>query len=201
MTAPKKKAEAAPKGAASPRGSAAKSELVEVYKILHHSQEPLTVPEIAALMPKTGYGSAAMNAYREHKEATDPTWLEGKEGVWSAAAQREAMIWWVRRIVKSGVHTKKLSVNTKPVQNMHGISVEGTYSAGVAPMVRVKTFTEHSTLVPWTPDLAEKLNRGHAAGMEFIAELDAMRLATKKPTVAEWRALAELAERAIRAKQ
>ena len=59
-------------------GSAAASETVEAYRILVEAGEPLTVAQIAERFPRTAYPSAACNAYREHKEKTDPTWLNGK---------------------------------------------------------------------------------------------------------------------------
>jgi hypothetical protein len=43
--------------------------------------------------------AAAVRKYREHKQQTDPTWLEGKGNQWSLEAQREAMRWRVASVV------------------------------------------------------------------------------------------------------
>jgi hypothetical protein len=191
---------AAPKGAApkAARGKGAKAENVEVYKILKAASEPLTVPQIADRMPKTGYESAAMNAYREHKQAVDPTWLEGKTERWSSTARREAMVWWVRKIVRSLVHSKNLKVNERPVVNQNTVVREGAYLPGMAPKVRRIVWVEEATLIDWTPELSESLNRGHVAGMEFTKRYTDYRCDGKKHTKAEAEALLELADRAIR---
>jgi hypothetical protein len=148
------------------RGRAARSELVLVYKILHKAGRPLTVPEIAELCPRTGYLSEAMNRYREHKERTDPTWLSGRGDRWPADCEREAMVWWVRGIVKYGLTHRILECKTKPVGR--NVKTEGSYVPGRPPMVSVKVYREHKTLVPWTPELETGLSRGHVAGMEFL---------------------------------
>lgn len=196
MTA-KSTAGAASKGAA-PRGSAASSEVVEVYKILVEAGEPLTVPQIAERMPRTGYVSAAMQKYREHKEKTDPTWLDGKSATWSKPAQDEAFMWWVRAVVRSGVHYKKFIVNAKPVQNMYGTVKEGTYLPGTAPMVRHHVWVETVTLAPWSPELQTELVGGQVAGMQFLNQLDEFERLGKKPKATEMASLLKLAEQAIR---
>src|SRR5262245_17384253 len=138
---------AAPTGAASPRkrprGAAASSELVAVYGILLKAGKPLTVPEIAEQMPRTGFASEAMRQYTRHKEQNDPTWLEGKGGRWSPTAMNEAMEWWVRKIVSDGVHTKKFKVKAIPGRGRG----DGTYEPGVAPKVRRMRWVEQPTLV------------------------------------------------------
>jgi hypothetical protein len=189
---------AAPKGAV-PKGlNVTSSEAVEVYKILHAAQQPLTVPQVAERMPKTGYESAAMNAYREHKQVSEPSWLEGRSERWGPIARKEAMVWWVRKIIRSGVNTKIFAVDAKPIQNMSGRIREGTYKPGRVPKIRRVVWVEQATTVDWTPELSEDLNRGHVAGMEFTKRYTDYRCDGKKHTKAEAEALLELADRAIR---
>jgi hypothetical protein len=196
----------APKGAA--RGRGASSKLVEVYKILFKAGEPLTVPQIAEQMPRTGYLSAAMTGYREHKERTDPTWLEGKGATWSRSAQNEAMTWWVRKIVASGIRDKIFNTNSRSAtgrgqDNLGRITQEGTYSPGKPPKTyRPPTPGEckcRPMLVDWSPELEEELTGGHSAGMQFLSQLDESRRG--KLTMAQAKALLDLAERAIRKRQ
>jgi hypothetical protein len=164
-----------------------------VYKILVKAGEPLTVPQIAEQMSR-GFLSAAMNQYREHKTETDPTWLDGKGDRWSPPAQREAMVWYVRRIMKSGRETKKFKVTTSDPRNWR---VEGTYTPGKPPMVRRMVWTQKPRTVPWTLEDDQALNAGHGAGIQFMAEIDDFLARTKHPWD-EARALFELAKRAIR---
>ena len=42
--------------------------------------------------------SDAIGAYTEHKQQTQPSWLDGKRnGAWSKRAKQEAWRWWVRK--------------------------------------------------------------------------------------------------------
>ncbi|HEY7487575.1 MAG TPA: hypothetical protein VH912_24180 [Streptosporangiaceae bacterium] len=182
----------------SPRGRAASSEIVKIYQILRDAGEPMTVPEIAERFPRTGYVSQAMQDYAKHKAEVDPTWLEGKTERWSDAAQDEAFVWWVRKVVRLGAHIRILNVRAKPVQNAHGRTREGTYSPGRAPKVRRRVWVEKTVLVDWTPDLETELNRGHAAGMQFLSRLAEYRTG-QRHKAADTKELLDLAERAIRA--
>lgn len=182
------------------RGSrVASSEQVLVYKILHKAGRPLAVPEIADQVPRTGYLSFAMNAYREHKEETDPTWLIGKSDPWPKDCQREAMVWWVRGIVEDGLHAGRFSVKTKRVTNRatRAIITEGSYTPGRPPTVSVMEYREHKKLVPWTPELDSMLNRGPVAGVEFLQKLADYRTRDRHNST-ETRDLLDLAEQAIR---
>lgn len=192
MTEPER---GAPKGA--PRGRAAADELVEVYKILVKAGTPLTVPEIAALMPKTGYGSWSQNAYRKHKEETDPVWLEGRgDKPWTPGMKKEAMVWWVRQIVKSGTHLKKFNVRERPKANASGIIQEGTVVPGNPPMVLRKEWVQKSTLVPWSLEAEAAITGGHGAGMEFRQWYES-EFVGNSHKVAELRQKIELAYRAV----
>jgi hypothetical protein len=188
---------AASKGAAPGRSTS--SELVQVYRILVDAGEPLTVPQIVERFPRTGFVSAAMQEYAKHKAGADPTWLEGKGDRWSNAAQAEAMIWWVRKIVRLACQTKILNVTSKSTQNAAGRVREGTYEPGKPPKVQRRVWVEKTAVVDWSPELETELTRGHSAGMEFIAQLDGYRRKSK-PSAAT-KALLDLAERAIRAQQ
>ena len=194
MTVPER---AASKGAA--RGRAASSELVQVYRILVEAGEPLTVPQIAERFPRTGFVAAAMQQYAKHKAEVDPTWLEGKSERWSATAQTEALIWWVRQVVDVARMNKYLVNTSKGAAGPGGRYREGTYEPGKPPKVLRKVWKESATLVDWSPELETELTRGHSAGMEFIAQLDDYRRKSK-PSAAT-KALLALAERAIRAHQ
>lgn len=195
---------AAPKKKGAARGRAASSELVKIYEILHKAGKPLTVPEIAELMPKTGYMSAALNAWREHNEAraragdvAAKAWLETMPDRPGPAMQKAAMIWWVRKTVSTG-RMNKYFVNTS--SNPKNTRVEGVYLPGKVPYVSRKVWEERTTLVEWSAELSEQLNRGHAAGIEFTAKLNDYRLHAKR-IPAEIKELLDLAERAIRPHQ
>ena len=193
----------APRKGGAPRGKETRSELREVYKILHLAGKPLTVPEIAERMPKTGWLAAAMNAYREHLEATLPSVVQVRSGTWTAQQQREAMEWWVRKVVSSGVRDKIINANVAPQRGGHGGgSSGGTYVPGPKPPhIRVIRYVEKPENVEYSPELDEQLSRGHVAGMEYIKRYDEMTCDNKKHTIAEWKALAELGNRAIRSHQ
>ena len=51
---------------------------------------------------KSGYAKAAVAAYRAHKQATDPSWLEGKGSRWGRQATAQALVWWIQHEVKLG---------------------------------------------------------------------------------------------------
>jgi Sigma-70, region 4 len=60
--------------------------------------------DVNALL-KSPYATAAVQAYRQHKEQTDPTWLDGKrDGRWSSGATGEALVWWIRQTTLRGVN-------------------------------------------------------------------------------------------------
>jgi hypothetical protein len=206
MTAPDNvirlpKAAARRKGAG---GAVAGSEQVEVYKILAKAGHPLTVPEIARQV-HPGYRSAAMNAYREHKEQTDPPWLEGKSDRWSDPAMAQAMQWWVRQIIKGGLQGARgifTCISKTTVARGTGdaaIIREGTYVPGRPPRIKRKTWVERTEIVFWTPELNAALNKGPVAGMTFLSKLAEYRT-RERHTAAETRELLELAERAISVK-
>ena len=189
MTVPER---AASKGAA--RGPSTSSELVQVYRILSEAEQPLTVPQIAERFPRPGFISAAMQKYAKHQAKAQPAWLDGKSERWSDAAQAEAMTWWIREVVSNGIHSRIFTTKAKP-----GRSREGTYLPARPPKVRRRIWEEKWIDVDWSPELETELTRGHAAGMEFIAQLDDYRRKSK-PSAAT-KALLALAERAIRAHQ
>ena len=194
---------AAPKGAAPARGRHASSELVEVYKILTKAGEPLTIPQIAERMPKTGYASAAMQAYKTHLKEKQPGVWTALESLsrWPEETQHEAMVWWIRQIVRLGCQKEILKVTAKPVQNMYGTVREGTYAAGRPPKVLRTVWVEKTNeLVDWSPDEETALNEGHTAGMEFMRRLEEVRGGKTRLTQRE-REMYELAEKAIRPRQ
>src|SRR3954453_16602997 len=81
-----------------PRGPVSPAQVVEVCRVLHLAGRPLTRAEIAkewAARGNSGFLSEAQRAYKQHKEAHDPTWLEGKGERWGKSAQAEAWQWWV----------------------------------------------------------------------------------------------------------
>lgn len=181
------------------RGPASSSETVQVYKILVEAGEPLTVPQIVQRFPP-GFESAAMNAYRKHKEETDPTWLEGKEsGRWGAEAQAEAMVWWVRKIIRTAIINKVINSMMEGAHSRNTIVRESTYVPGKPPNVRRTVWVQVSRTVPWTLEDDQELNRGKSAELEFLATVDDWRR-KPKPRAADARALLDLAERVIRAR-
>ena len=63
---------------------------------------PLNDLNTVSALLKSGYAKAAVAAYRAHKQATDPSWLEGKGSRWGRAATAEALVWWIQHEVKLG---------------------------------------------------------------------------------------------------
>lgn len=160
--------------------------------------EPLTVPQIAERMPKTGLLSAAMRKYREHKEKTDPDWLIGKGARWDHTDETEAMVWWVQKIVRRGCQSKILTNTSGNPKNPH---VEGVYAPNLdnPPKVRRMVWVQQPRLVNWTLEDDRELNAGHGAGIEFMSGIDEFIELPKHPWQ-ETKAILELAKRAISAK-
>jgi hypothetical protein len=182
------------------RGREASHQLVDVYKILAKAGKPLTVPEIVQQMPSS-YRSGASRKYKEHKEKTDPTWLEGKTSQWSDAATAEAMTWYVRQTVRSGCQSKNFRPVTKSWTSRGGtagkVTREGTYEADRPPTVKRTIWVEKTTLVPWSLEEETALARGQVAQHQFLQKLPEYR-EKAKPTATETKELLDLAERAIR---
>jgi hypothetical protein len=169
---------------------------VEVYKILTKASEPLTVPQIAERFPP-GFASAAMTKFREHKEKTDPYWLEGKGARWSDGAKREAMVWYVRRIVRSGIDSSHLTTVSRTQARSGAITYEGTYAANPDHLPTVRMWVTRQLQVSWSLEVEASLSRGHVAGMEFLRRLNIYR-EKGKHSATETKALLDLAEQAIR---
>jgi hypothetical protein len=189
---------AAPSGAA-PRGDSASSEIVEVYKILYQAGEPLTVPEIVKRFPP-GFESAAMRKYREHIKRTRPGLASAVAGTrWPTETVAEAMEWYIRQIIQTGLMNRKFANKLKLTRNIAGeITREGKYTIGPSvPHVRRIVTVEKATLVPWTAEENSEITQRHIAGMRFLTEYDAYKH-TPKATKAQAEQLLELAEQAIK---
>ena len=154
-----------------PRGRPASSAAVAYWKVLHQAGEPLTHDQVAERWTdRTGFTSDAMRAYREHKQQTDPTWLDGKGDSWSKAAKEEAWRWWVRQVGLSMRNTKRISVSH--ARGPGGIL--NTYVPAEPPVVQRIRYEAVAQLVPFDPDEVEDEDAGHVAGMRYTSTVDAV---------------------------
>jgi hypothetical protein len=178
--------------------------VVEVYKILTAAGRPLTVREIAEQVPRVGFASTAMRLYREWHDEHDPNMsalLANIGDNWPKETIQAAIEWWVYyRVIRSpGTNSYRKNFKSGFRTAHHGAYADSTWAPDSPPSVRVVTYREAATTVDWTPELETALARGHTAGMEFLAGLTEYRTKSKH-TAAEVRALLDLAERAIRAR-
>lgn len=131
-----------------PRGKAASTETVELFKLVFNAGRPVTFEEIVTGLP------AAMrsHAYREYKQHLIEQAVPVKDDGWNDQEKDAAWRWWVGRLVFSGVNTKRLIVETESGRSTRGATQEDKrYTPGIAPMVdRVVSTTER---VPWSPEV------------------------------------------------
>lgn len=180
----------------------AKSEVVDLYRLLYKADHPMNLDEIAKRMNPV-CKTFAYVAWREFNREELAGRLRGRAFTLNekdlTEEQRDAAWrWWLSRLLDSMRKTKRVSVTHKDGTPAKGgrYSKEPFYAADRdnPPYVR-KQVTEHR-VVPWAPELDE-VNGRHVAGMQFLPQAEDL-LKQPKPTVADLKKAVALAVKAIR---
>lgn len=151
-----------------PRGPASPAQVVEVCRVLHLAGRPLTRAEIAkewAARGNSGFLSEAQRAYKQHKEAHDPTWLEGKGERWGKSAQAEAWQWWVNRSVRTSCQSNRITLTT-------GFGDRATFVPNEEHPPTVTRLVTHTERQFFDPDADRAEDARHTAGMRYLQQVD-----------------------------
>jgi len=172
------------------RGRPASSQTVDLYRLLHEADHPMTLDEIAAEvggMP-SAYRTAANIAYREHLPQLNRHGLPVKDTEpWTDADRDAAWRWWLGELVNSCRIKGLVIVTAQDGSDPNGkprSKLAYTANRDHPPVTWAWGIGRRTAY--WTPEIAATGAR-HLTGMRFLQESDELSMKPKTKTEAQLR--------------